>query len=317
MRATLQNRPTFATWAEVEEALRKANWARHLYPDTQGRPAKLSWFIADHIGWVDNPRRKATGQHAVYDHIIKHVQGGDSVGWHCHALSPRRRALEYSTTWTTHLGLVEESLCRRLLERGTFPSTFRAGGAIMRPDLAAWLDLFIPFDYSPHPALGGPGEAMDWRKPAPLAKRWEVCTAELDSITYKMTEEDVERAFVAEEALTGSGVVSYAGHDRRSVVGDMQRAHALVEKVAGKRKWKWANASEALKPNYTPVEWSLVEDAGVTYMTAAEPIFGHPFLAVQDGECVYRDNPTREDVMMWAFKPPKGARVVVAAWPAL
>ena len=318
VRATLESKPTFATWAEVENACYRANMGRHYYPDTQGGEPVFSWFIADNVGWVDNPRRKATGFHAVYDRIIKYVRGGDSVGWHHHALSPRRRALEYATTWTTNLPLAEEVLCRRLLERGMFPSTFRAGGAIMRADLGAWLDLFIPFDYSPHPPVGGPGEPMDWRRPQPVSARMQVQTAELDSITYAMAEADVERAFDVDAVLPGSGIVSYAGHDRRSIVGDLQAAHALVTKVAGKRPWRWANAQDAVKAGYEPVGWTLYEEAGVYYMTADQAVYGgQPFLAVQDGDLIYRDNPTREDGFTWAFKKPPGARCVVAGWPAL
>lgn len=316
VRATLTSKPTFGTWAEVHAALNKANLARGYYPDTQGHAAVFSWFIADHVGWVDNPRRRATGFHAVYDQVTLHPTSGDSIGWHHHAVSPRRHALDSCTTWTTNLPLAEEILCRRLIERGTFPATFRAGGAIMRPDLAAWLDLFIPFDYSPHPVIGGPGEAMDWRRTYP-SRRIQVKTAELDSITYQMTEQDVAQAFEAEEALPGSGVVSYAGHDRRSVVGDLQRAHELVTKVAAGRPWRWANAETALRVGYKPVTWSVRTEDGVSYMTASEAIYGIPFLAVKDGDRVYRDNPTWEGNLTWAFKKPVDSQCVVVAWPAL
>ena len=158
---------------------------------------------------------------------------------------------------------------------------------------------------------------MDWRQPQPDGARIQVRTAELDSITYTMTEADVERAFEVDAVLPGSGIVSYAGHDRRSIVGDLQAAHELITRVAGKRPWKWANAQDAVKVGYEPVGWNTWHEGEVTYMTADQAIYGHPFLAVQDGDLVYRDNPTREDGFTWAFKHPQRARCVVAAWPAL
>ncbi len=316
VRETLASRPCYATWAALEASLTQTNQARARFPDTQGRAAVFSWFIADNVGWVDNPRRKATGQHAVYDRIIPYMRAGDSIGWHFHTLSPRRRALEYSTTWTTHLPIAEEALCRRLLERGTFPSTFRAGGAIMRPDLGAWLDLFIPFDYSPHPPVGGPGEPMDWRCPQ-SGKRIQVCTAELNSITYQMTEQDVARAFEAEALLPSSGIVAYAGHDRRSVTDDLAQAYTLITTVAAGRLWRWANAQDAVAPSYNPIRWTITEESGVIYLATNGPIYGQPFLAVQDGDLVYRDNPTKEDDYTWAYRKPPGARCAVVAWPAL
>jgi len=316
VRATLTSKPCFPTWAELEQHLGVLTKRKGSYCDTQGNPPRFSWFIADNIGWVDNPRRKATGQHAVYDRILPYVSPEDSIGWHFHAVSPRRRALEYSTTWTTHLPIAEEALCRRLLERGTFPSTFRAGGAVMRPDLAAWLDLFIPFDYSTHPPVGGPGDAMDWRAPVD-GKRIQVLTPELDSISYHMTTDDVERVFSIDAVMPGAGVLAYAGHDRRSVLSDLSLATGLVTKVAAGRPWQWANAQEALRNDYRPVPWVLKERDSVTFFTTNQLIYGSPFLAVADGDLVYRDNPTQEDAMTWAFRIPPGAKVAIAAWPAL
>ena len=195
----------------------------------------------------------------------------------------------------------------------------------MRPDLAAWLDLFIPFDYSPHPPIGGPGEAMDWRVDSHRPNRYrsrgnrvEVQTAELNSITYTMTEEDVEHAFTNEALIGGAGVLAYAGHDRRNLLTDLERAHTLITRVAAGRPWHWANAQTALRRGYTPIVWNIRYFGGpATFFHADQTIYGCPFLAVADGNLVYRDNPTREDELTWAFKVPKGAHVAIAAWPSL
>lgn len=309
-------KPCLATWAAVEANLLEATQQRKRFLDWMGYPALFSWFIADNVGWRDNPRRKATGFHAVYDRVRPYIGPEDCVGFHHHVVTPQGDALQYGTSWTaTPYG--EESLCRRLLERGQFPAVFRAGGAVMRPDLAAYLDLFIPFDYSPHPPVGGPGEAMDWRtfpvtsRPQRPTARTQVRTVELDSRTYRMTDEDVARAFDED------GILAFAGHDRRSLVADLERAMTLINRVADRRPWLWANAVEAVAPDYEPVKWQRSFMGDVHWFEASGPIYGAPFLAVRDQGRVYRDNPTQEGPTTWAYRAPAEAQVAIAAWPAV
>jgi len=319
VRASLISKPCFGSWAEIEGDLALFNAHRHSFHDSEGGPAKLSWFIADNVGWVDNPRRRATGFGAVWDRIMNHVQPQDSVGWHHHALPPSRRALDSSTTWTYGLPLAEEVLCRRLLKYGWFPSTFRAGGAIMRPDLSAWLDMFIPIDYTWHPPVGGPGEAMDWRDPTAYTDwadgaRRLVRTCELRSTTYRMGEKDIEFAWEMGMPL------AFAIHDRRSVYDDITYARGLIQDVLGDRPWRWANAVEAAEGPVAPVKWEITQQKGVYYFTADQPIFGQPFLAVVHRGVYWRDCPTQEGVRRWAYNyryhAPLGS-VKIHAWPRL
>lgn len=311
-------KPCLPTWAAVEANLAEATHARAKFPDATGGGVVFSWFVADNVGWCDNPRRKAYGYHAVYDRVRPYWGAQDAVGFHHHVVTPQRRALEYGTSWTA-TPYAETALCRRLLERGAFPAVFRAGGAVMRPDLAAYLDLFIPVDYSPHPPVGGPGEPMDWRRHPVTSRpvrvgggRLQVRTVELDSRTYQMTAEDVERAFAED------GILAFAGHDRRPLVDDLARAWGLIDAVAAGRPWLWANALEAVAPDAAPIRWTIAERAGCVWFTADQPLYGAPFLAVDDHGLIYRDNPTQEGECLWAYRRPSGAAaVMIAGWPCL
>jgi hypothetical protein len=306
--------PFLHAWQGVREAMvRLTGVERANLTDSLGLPARFSWFVLDNVGWQDNPRRRAMGFHEIWDQTQAAVDSPelDSWGFHHHVVPPCRHAVEYSTTAFSTPWL-ERSLCRRLLERGHFPSTFRAGGTVMRNDLSHYLERFIPFDFSPLPGYGGPGEQMDWRgtpprpyrpswadyrrrRPAhPVMDRWMVPAWE-DSWLHTVSEADIPE----------SGIFAFALHDRRDPLPAIQRITGLLKG----REWKWAGAREAICEyagiEDTPAPVLTIEREGELYWIRSDREgFGSvPFLAVDDGRNCWRDEPTQEGPTCWAYKP--------------
>jgi hypothetical protein len=292
--------------------------------DSLGLPARFSWFVLDNVGWQDNPRRRAMGFHEIWDQTQAAVVAPELDGWgfHHHVVPPCRHAVEYSTT-TFSTPWLEQSLCRRLLEREHFPSTFRAGGTVMRNDLSHYLERFIPFDYSPLPGYGGPGEQMDWRGtprvpyvPYSTDYRAGSTWGVLGRVRWMVPAwEDSWLHTVSEADIPESGIFAFALHDRRDPLPAIQRITALLKG----REWKWATAQSAIVeyagiPD-TPAPVLTIERVGETYWIRSdrEGFGATPFLAVDDGRNVWRDEPTSEGGNVWCYRPLHEVKRISAA----
>jgi hypothetical protein len=301
--------PFLHAWQGVREAMvRLTGVERGNLTDPLGRPAQFSWFVLDNVGWQDNPRRRAMGFHEIWDQTRAAVLSPelDSWGFHHHVVPACGHAVEYSTAAFATPWL-EQSLCRRLLERGHFPSTFRAGGTVMRNDLSHFLERFVPFDFSPLPGYGGPGHQMDWRGTSTIPyrpasedyRRW-------GSMRHLMvpTWEDSWLHTVSEADIPESGIFAFALHDRRDPLPAIQRITGLLKG----REWKWAGAREAICEyagiEDTPAPVLTIEREGDLYWIRSDREgFGPvPFVAVDDGRVCFRDEPTQEGPTTWAWK---------------
>lgn len=284
------------SWSAVTDMLEHAtsDESRWKYTDSFGTPLKISWFVIDLVGYAENPRRRAQGQHAVWDQVSRLFGPADSIGWHVHTLPATREALIYGTSWTSFPDH-EASLCRRLLDKHAFPASFRAGGAIERNDLSHWLERFIPFDYSALPGVHGHG--MDWRgtpnhsyhpsfkdyrTPGDM-QRWITPCYDADSWVHRASLDDVT-----------SDVFAFANHDRLPILRDVERIVAMLN--ASGREWRWATASPPGSATLS-VTWQTT----TTVLIESEPIFGEPFVAIEEGERVYRDNAIRESETTWSY----------------
>ncbi len=338
-----------STWAEVEAMLAAATAPefRQSLADPAGNPYVYSWFVIDVVGYADNPRRKATGWHAVWDQYARMLGGadrGDAFGWHFHVVPMGGHALDYNACWTNS-AWHEEALARRVLQRGAFPGLWRAGGVVQRNDQSHWLNRFIPFDYSNWAQktlpCGGPGELSDWRG-APLdwagyhpdyddyrrpggMRRTIFRCLDVKTPACELTADDVRDAF--QRVRDGqSAVLAFTNHDRRDLRPDIRRADALIRAVAGEFpdvSWRWSNARDAARDSLgiadaPPPRFTLTWENGVLHVASDQDLFGpEPFLAVEEsGDRVYRDELTIEGPRAWAWKPTRPhtlVRVGVAA----
>lgn len=323
------------TWSAIELVIADAtsDAFRNRFADPAGRPVQYSWFVIDVVGYIDNPRRKPAGWHMVWDQYQRMLDrpADDSLGWHFHTVPVGGHALEYNTSWTNN-DWHEQVLCRRVIERESFPSIWRAGGAIQRNDQSHWLEQYVPFDYSSRasdmPGGGGPGLQWDWRgapqswrpyhpdyrdyrRPGGMG-RWVFRCLDVDSPDCHMRENDIETAF--EEALHGGDVaLCYTDHDRRDIRPHVAQMWEMVSSVAARYpgvSWRWANAHQAARlttgcavsgaPHFE-ASW----EGDLLRIRTDRPLFGpQPFLAVQEeGDVFYRDNMTQEGGQEWAWRP--------------
>jgi hypothetical protein len=143
---------TLGSWEEIIAMLRRATSERQRMrmTDSFGGGWIYNWFCMDHVGFVENPRRRAMGLHQIFDfytQLVSEQESGDAVHWHFH---PSHRYGVGNKCATSYLNSPElyEILGRRLIERRWFPSASRAGFYDERPDSHWFLEQWIPFDFS-------------------------------------------------------------------------------------------------------------------------------------------------------------------------
>jgi hypothetical protein len=331
-----------STWQSLEKMVlevtdqgyRKA----HASPD--GNLYTFSWFIVDVVGYKDNPRRKATGFHTIWDkyqRILKDRFFNDIFGWHFHTVPPTHDALHYNTSWTNN-DFHEQVLARRVIERQWFPSLFRAGGVIERNDLSYWLERFIPFDYSNQNnkyATFKAGDQSDWRH-APTKwmpyhpsfydyrkkgnmKRSIFRCLDVKNMGCILDESEVREAFQQAQE-SGHAILAYTNHDRRDMRPEITHMHRLIEATAKdfpEVQWQYSNALAAARSALNiscnrPLEIQLSVENNILKIRSNQPLFtGDLFLAVEErGGIFYRDNTTIESDTEWAYSSPRWDNIV-------
>ncbi len=159
----------FTRRGEVGRACRESWRARHR--DAAGDPPRLTWFVRF------DRQVEAAGQrdlifqrlHEAGDRAL--VRLGDEVAWHHHHMRWEERTGRwlFDSDYRTNRDH-EAALAAFVAATGTFPSAFRSGALMETPDLHAWLQRYIPFDYSlpvgplPRRRRHDPelGVTMDW-----------------------------------------------------------------------------------------------------------------------------------------------------------
>src|SRR6266571_2181628 len=92
------------TWDKIDAMLHEALSSdfRARYADTGGAPWRSSWFVVDHLDFVDNPRRRDLGFHNIFDHyrLLLGARGSelDEVHWHFHPMTTYREAHRCGTS---------------------------------------------------------------------------------------------------------------------------------------------------------------------------------------------------------------------------
>ena len=335
-------------WNKVSEMINEVTSVnfRNKYSDSKGGGYTFSWLIIDVIGYKNNPRKKTTGFHKVFDryqNLLKNKIYKDVIGWHFHTVPVGRNALEYNTSWTNN-DFHEQVLCRRLIERNSFPNVFRAGATIERNDISYWLEQFIPFDYScssTERREGGPGWDYDWRF---SPKKWGYYhpdindyrkvggmnrsifrCLDIDTLHTSISQKEVNKAF--NQVKNGeSTVLAVSGHDRRDLRPEIDYFYNLVLNASKKYKdveWIFNNAVDAAREvinikDKKKLILKLKLETDILKISANKKIFGSiPFIAIEEKNNVFfRANPTIEKNNEWVYKIPrikKSIKIGVAA----
>ena len=295
---------------------------RFKYADAWGEPWIYNWFIVDHVGYEVNPRRRDIGYHNIFDHYRRRLKSlpvpRDEVHWHFHPMSTYKEAHICATSFLRSPHLLE-TLSRRIIDRGWFPSCFRPGFHAERPDSHWFLEQWVPFDFSnqaipPNPAdaqqddIAG-GRLGDWRR-AP--NDWSPYHPSHDDYQVPggcrraifrclnvgtrlrlLDRREVARAFARADQGHPT-VLAFTNHDFRDMRHDVAATHELMTEVARdypEVAWQHAGAREAARaslglesPPPVKLELTFESRADALHMnvsSSAESFGPQPFLAVK------------------------------------
>jgi SAM-dependent methyltransferase len=331
------NPELLATWDAVDVAIDKLFDARfrNRNRDPSGQPMRFGWFFLTWTGFTSNPRGRAFGYHAVRDHYLERwgdtlANYGDEQCWHYHHPSASGVGNEWGLDWTASREY-EQILSRQVLERGWFPSCFRAGGTIMSPESSRWVDAWFPVDYSNRAPLDVPGlvdwsrgraewglyhpSSEDFRREGTGRRRMARCL-DLATGIHRLTEADVETAFARAERGEPA-ILACFDHDYRDIEDRLDAFADDVRAVATRHPdvpWRFAGPLGAVRryldaPRQAPLELDAWVLDGEVHIRSSTPLHQSiPWLAVEaDGEALHvEENVVRLEPTRWRWRPPAG-----------
>jgi hypothetical protein len=312
------------------------------HADSYGYAYRFNWFVMDFTGFRTNPKERVAAYHDTWDQISSATDARDGLYWHYHVPPASGVGDEWSETWLSS-NECNVILARRLLERGSFPVAFRAGGTIEDEPASRWLEQTIPIDFSNrvsersepgadlyhfnwygapeiwgsyHPAIGDPMRAGSLR-------RYVYRSIDLRSRYNELTQEHVDTCF-SEVAETGEPrVLSYFSHDNRDMRSETYHAHELLQRAVERTgiRWRSCTAVDAHRRYHgleaRPLELALEHRGDTSYelRTSDEPFQRIPFVAAElaDGRFV-RLYPSPTGSCAWSLAlEPGGVRRLGAA----
>jgi hypothetical protein len=278
---------TLGSWELIREMLERvcAKDFRYILPDVNGDGWVYNWYCMDHVGYEINPRKRDMGFHNIHDNYVQLLESQpwsrDKLEFHFHPMSTYREAHRCATHYLRTNELYQ-ILCRRIIDRGFFPASYRAGFQAERPDSHWFLEQFIPFDMSnmatehtfdiDNSIDFKNGRSGNWRK-AP--NDWRVyhpshddyqlegtCrrligrALNLRSRIANMTQDEMDKAFI--RAQQGSDtLVGLCSHDWRDLQPEVESVYAMLKKSKQRYPnvdFKYSNAVDAFRRQLTEQE---------------------------------------------------------------
>jgi Methyltransferase domain len=323
-----------ATWEQVDACMDKlfASEFRERYPDPRGGLLRIGWFFLTWTGFRTNPRNRPFGYHRVRDHWLERwadpmARYGDEQCWHYHHPPESGIGNEWGLDWTRDREF-EQIVSRQILERGWFPSCFRAGGTILDGLSSRWVDAWFPFDYSNRAPLAVDGlidwtggidrwtvyhpDPEDFRRPGPGRRRMGR-SLDRRSWVHVLSQEDVDAAF-AQAAAGEPAILSCFDHDSRDIAEGVDGFRAMIADAAERHPgvpWRYAGPVEAMR-NFldVPMPPRLELDASVldgdVFVQTSGPIFQSiPWLVLRRGDEIEPvvEGILRVDETSWRWTP--------------
>lgn len=296
---------------------------RNKMTDSFGNGWVYNWFCLDHVLFETNPRRRDMGYLNIHDRYVeflnKYEKGDDEIQWHFHPMSFYKEAHRCASSYenSPHLHQV---LCRRIIERNFFPSSYRAGFQVIRPDSNWFLEQWIPFDCSSMAVenyhefklqndfkngrsgdwRGAPADwsiyhpdLYDWRKEGNL-NRWIGRFLNINTRFANINQEETDKAF--KKADNGENVLmGITNHDFRDMISEVESVRALVKQSKEKYpnvNFKFATTTEAFNACVNDGEFEkikldtkLYKEDNVfkldIYCTNSEVFGPQPYLAIK------------------------------------
>ena len=143
-----------SSWLDIDRMLEKISTKdfREHTLDDEGKGWICSWHCVDHLGLIENPRKKDYGYGKIFRHYKSKLKEldciNDEINWHFHPISITGGALHAASSYLNNYNLLIQILCRRILDDNWFPVVNRPGFHTERPDSHLFLEQWIPFDYA-------------------------------------------------------------------------------------------------------------------------------------------------------------------------
>lgn len=328
--ATLLRYSSFlGDWGELGQMLDRVGAAdfRAAHADSFGRPWIYNWHIMDHVGYEINPRRRDIGFNNVfyfYDRWLARNDFADQIGFHFHPQHVYPQA-HLSATLYDPSPWLHQSLLHRLIDRGFFPRSFRAGFHSERPDAHAFLEQWIPHDFSNQAIADDRTTAGqvdvdghrfgDWRR-APTSWGWYhphhddhqrpgACRRRIfrclnvGTRLRCITVSDIDAAFAQAATADAPVWLMVTNHDFRDMAPDVAwlKKHLDAASARAGLPWHIGNIDDTFAawraaPVSVRSEWQT--HGGLTQLTLTydAPIFGpQPYLGLRlTNELYRRDN---------------------------
>ena len=252
------------TWEEIDVMLTDimSDSYRNKIVDSNGNGWKYNWHIMDHVGFVNNPRRRELGYLKIFEYYqkkIKETQSQDTIHWHFHPIHRNRDAHIPATSYDNSSFELHQVISRRIIEKNWFPVVNRAGFHSVRSDSNLFLEQWIPFDPS-NQAIdddnqpkfqkdlvngrfgdwrGAPSnwdiyhpDYADWRKKGNM-KRYVARILNMSSRHRNIDAHELEKAFI--KARSGENVyVGITNHDWRDMKKEIDDFLLILNEVSEK-----------------------------------------------------------------------------------
>ena len=254
----------FETWDDILVSLREltAPDQRRRFADSFGDAYRFNWFIMDFTGFATNPKCRVAAYHDTWDHITRLPVEADGLYWHYHVPPTTGIGDQWSDTWLSS-NECNTILARRLIERGSFPAAFRAGGTIEDEAASRWLEQTIPLDYSNrvsersrpdadlhhfnwygapavwgsyHPALGNPMRGGS-------LSRFIYRSIDLRSRYNELTQEHVDDCFREARDSDAPRVLSFFSHDNRDMRPETHHVVDLLRTAEERASVPWRSCT--------------------------------------------------------------------------
>jgi hypothetical protein len=299
---------------EMHDELNKTEFRNQLV-DSFGGGYVFNWFVMDWVEVNNNPRKRTTGFHAIYDEYVKLLYPIDRIHFHFHPSSFSGDAHRTGCN-ISYSNLHNEILARRIIDRGWFPVAHRPTVA-EHMDMNLWLEQWIPFDFANQNMEDNvgmdlqercgrvAGRTVDWRG-APTKwgiynpsiydareegwlRRYIARCLNVNCRHGQVTDDELEKAF--RNAENGFDVlVSFTNHDFRDMVTETTEFINTVKKISKiypDVKFKWCNAVEAMRAvtrmeNRKPPTFTLWFEENILSVKSNKELWGpQPFLAIK------------------------------------
>ena len=254
-------------WKKIGNMMRTINSEkfRKKYVDSYDSPYKFTWHCLDHINYLSNPRRRALGHHKVFDYYFNQLKNNkkyeDDIQWHFHPMSTYREAHRCATSYFRS-NEIYQILCRKIIDRNFFPSSFRAGFQAERPDSNWFLEQFIPFDITNMSVKNNKildtfvdfknGRSGNWRnapsdwsiyhpshddyqKPG-KCRRWIGRALNVLNRIASIDQSEMDRAFRKANKENSKVLVAVATHDFRNLIYEADYIYKIIKKSSLKFK---------------------------------------------------------------------------------